>query len=481
MKTRFAVHSSSLRTWFSYLFKSVFGLVLICLLTLSGCASLVNEPRNKPLRPADANADRVINPPKDVGGETMVALSFSGGGLRAAAFSFGVLQGLRTHPSKAGATLLDDVAFITSVSGGSITAAYFGLHGVKGLDKFREAGLLRDGEAGLRMSLLNPVNIARLFAGGLNDRTNFQTWLEDDLFKGATFADMYRNRKPAVWINATNAYHRVAFPFHERAFDAICSDLASFPTSEAVAASMAVPLVFAPVVLRKYPESCHSDIEQMIKRGPPEGSSDNYRLRTALLRAIRDFRNPDTGHYIKLIDGGITDNFGLVSILQSRILLGTPYGPISENDAIGVRKLLFLVVDAGQGPSGNWNRDLIGPSGVDIASAAIDAAIDSNMRMSYDGFVPMMRNWQSDIIRFRCELTATRQAEIKTKNAAWRCDDVAFTVAQISFADLDSREEGALSAIPTRLKLPVENVDQLISAGLRTVQASEVVRRFAQY
>ena len=481
MKTKFAAHRYGPRIWFSPLFKSAFGPGLICLLMLSGCASLVNEPRNKPLRPADANADRVIEPPRDVGGETMVALSFSGGGLRAAAFSFGVLQGLRTHSSKVGTTLLDDVAFITSVSGGSITAAYFGLHGVKGLDKFREAGLLRDGEAGLRTSLLNPVNIARLFAGGLNDRTNFQTWLEDDLFNGATFADMYRNKKPAVWINATNAYHRIAFPFHERAFDAICSDLASFPISEAVAASMAVPLVFAPVVLRKYPESCYNDIEQMMMRGPPEGFSDNYRLRTALLRAVRDFRNPDTGHYIKLIDGGITDNFGLVSILQSRILLGTPYGPISENDAVSVRKLLFLVVDAGQGPTGNWNRDLIGPSGVEIASAAIDTAIDSNARMSYDAFVPMMRTWQSDIIRFRCNLPVARQTDIKKNNPMWRCDDVAFTVAQISFADLDSREEAALSAIPTRLKLPVENIDQLISAGMRAVQASEVVRKFAQY
>jgi NTE family protein len=451
-------------------------------LSVAGCASsLVNGPKNKPLAAADAIAVSSPLPPKDVGGETMVALSFSGGGLRAAAFSFGVLQGLGGHPSKDGKTLLDEVAFITSVSGGSITAAYFGLHGVKGLDQFREAGLLRDGEAALRMSLLNPVNIARLLAGGLNDRSNFQTWLEDDLFKGATFADMYRNRKPVIWINATNAYHRIAFPFHERAFDAICSDLASFPVSEAVAASMAVPVVFAPVILQKFPGNCRSDMEQMLANRRFGDSNDNYRLRTALLRALRDFRNPDTGHYIKLIDGGITDNLGLVSILQSRILLGTPYGPISENDAIGVRKLLFVVVDAGQGPSGEWNRDLVGPSGIDIASAAVDAAIDSTMRMSFDGFVPMTKSWQEEIIRFRCGLPSERQSAIKASNPRWRCDDVAFTVTQISFADLGDREEASLSAIPTRLKLPVDKIDQLIAAGTKAVRANTVIGKFAAY
>ena len=425
---------------------------------LSGCAStLINSPKNLPLGAVSSNA-AVLRAAPEVGGESMVALSFSGGGLRAAAFSFGVLQGLAAHPSRGRETLLEDVAFITSVSGGSLTAAYFGLHGVKGLPQFRQEGLLRDGEADMRMSLLNPVNLSRLLAGGLNDRSNFQQWLEEDLFKRATFADMYRNSKPVVWINATNAYHRIAFPFHERAFDAICSDLASFPVSEAVAASMAVPVVFAPVVLRKYPQNCPNTLADIVGNRAAAESTQNPRLRTALFRAIRDFRDPNTGHFIKLIDGGVTDNLGLISILQSRILLGTPYGPISEGDAIAVRKLLFVVVDAGQGLSGQWTRDLAGPSGVDVATAAVDAAIESTMRMSYDSFVPMMKNWQDDIVRFRCGLAAARVASIRAMRPQWRCDDVSFSVTEVSFADLGEREEADLSAIPTRLKLPASQM-----------------------
>ncbi|WP_204303665.1 hypothetical protein, partial [Klebsiella pneumoniae] len=88
--------------------------------------------------------------------------------------AYGVLQGLRELPSAGGHSLLDDVGFVTSVSGGSLTAAYFGLQGPEGLKDFRDKVLMRDGEAGLRFSLLNPSNLVRLFAGGLNDGSNLK-------------------------------------------------------------------------------------------------------------------------------------------------------------------------------------------------------------------------------------------------------------------------------------------------------------------
>lgn len=250
--------------------------------------------------------------------------------------------------------------------------------------------------------------------------------------------------------------------------------------AEAVAASMAVPVVFALVVLQKFPGNCLNTLEAIIGTQPIPKTGDNNRLRRALYRPIRDFRDPNSGHYIKLIDGGTTDNLGLVSILQSRILLGTPYGPISENDAITVRKLLFIVVDADQGPSGDWTREVAGPSGIDIASAAVDTAINRTMRMSYDSFIPMMKNWRDEISRYRCSLPAERQRLIQSTKPSWRCDDVSFSVTQISFADLGDAEDAQLSMVPTRLKLPVTTIDQLISAGKRAVAADQTISTFAK-
>ncbi|MGM9481080.1 patatin-like phospholipase family protein [Roseateles sp. NT4] len=453
-------------------------LLLLCTcliwLSLTACASApINPPRNKP-----AAAQSMQRAPKPLENDTFVALSFSGGGLRAAAFSYGVLEGLREQPSVPGHTLLDEVSFITSVSGGSLTSAYFGLHGAEGLRDFRDKVLMRDGERGLRFSLLNPNNLRRLLAGGLNDRSDFNDWLENDVFKGATFADMFKRASPVVWISASNVQYRLAFPFHERAFDALCSDLASYPVSEAVAASMAVPLFFAPVVVERFPEACQVQVPPGLNARPDE-RDDQYRLRLALARLFRDNLDPKAGRYLKLVDGGLTDNLGLVAILQSRVLLNTPYGPIPENDAATMRRLLFIVVDAGQGPSTDWAREVAGPSGVDIAAGAVDTAIESTMRMSYAAFLPMVRNWERDLVTYRCSLSDERKSALRALNPDWQCEDIKFSVTQISFSDLPEADEQALNAIPTRLKLPPEQVDRLIAAGKQVVARDGVVKRFS--
>ncbi|WP_422016357.1 patatin-like phospholipase family protein [Roseateles sp.] len=450
-------------------------LLLCACALLAACASpAMNPPRNKP---AALQSMQRTPPARDT--DTFVALSFSGGGLRAAAFAYGVLEGLREQPATAGRNLLDEVNFITSVSGGSLTAAYLGLHGPQGMREFRDKVLLHDGEANLRFSLLNPNNLRRLLSGGLNDRTDFNDWLENDVFKGATFADMFRRSRPVVWISASNVQYRLAFPFHERAFDALCSDLASYPVSEAVAASMAVPLFFAPVVLQRFPEACELQMPPGLKAKRDEGD-DQHRLRIALARLFRDYRDPKAGRYLKLVDGGLTDNLGLVAILQSRVLLNTPYGPIPEQEASTMRRLLFIVVDAGQGPSADWAREMAGPSGMDIASGAVDTAIESTMRMSYANFLPMVRNWERDLITFRCSLSDERKAELRAQNPEWRCQDLKFSVTQISFADLAEAEEQVLNMIPTRLKLPPEQVDQLIRAAKQAVRQDPQIRRFSQ-
>lgn len=96
---------------------------------LFGCASIQNAPVNLPGSP-NTLADRISLGLEEsaVSGDTIVGLSFSGGGTRAAAFSFGVLSELERIPVRgAQGPMLDRVEFISGVSGGSVTAAYYGL------------------------------------------------------------------------------------------------------------------------------------------------------------------------------------------------------------------------------------------------------------------------------------------------------------------------------------------------------------------
>ncbi len=72
--------------------------------------------------------------------ENLVILAFSGGGTRAAAFSYGVLEFLRRTevigPKGNRTRLLDQVDVITGISGGSFTALAYGLYGEKLFDDY---------------------------------------------------------------------------------------------------------------------------------------------------------------------------------------------------------------------------------------------------------------------------------------------------------------------------------------------------------
>jgi hypothetical protein len=66
--------------------------------------------------------------------ELLVMVAFSGGGSRASSLAYGVLQELNEIVISKGSesrTLLEEIDMVSSVSGGSFTAAYFALHGDK--------------------------------------------------------------------------------------------------------------------------------------------------------------------------------------------------------------------------------------------------------------------------------------------------------------------------------------------------------------
>lgn len=325
---------------------------------LLGCAtSFDNQPLNRPVTPAFVQQAAQA---RDIVGRDVIGLSLSGGGTRAAAFALGVLQALAGDGGRT-ADVYDDLTFISSVSGGSLTAAYVALHGREALVHLRERVLLQDLERDLRVDLLSPTNLLRLLAGGLNDRSNLAQRLDAEVFRGATFADLFRRNKPDVWINATDLYNRTPFPFTAPAFLSLCSDLPSLRVSEAVAASMAVPLVFAPVVLQTFPDHCLTPLPARLEAllgDPARVATDPV---ASVARAMQHYRDASRMRFLKLADGGLTDNQGLSSILIARALSGTAYGPLNEADAVRMRRLLFLIVDAGRPPSGDWALRLDGP------------------------------------------------------------------------------------------------------------------------
>jgi predicted acylesterase/phospholipase RssA len=157
--------------------------------------------------------------------EDLIGLSFSGGGTRAAAFSFGVLTEMARTPVRgASASMLDRIGFISGVSGGAVTAAYYSLRKRAALDDFRERFLLRNAEEGLETDLTIGT-VGKALAGGIDDSRGFPRWLDTNLFNGATFSEFRETGRPRVWINASDIYSRTPFVFGATAFSAMYSDL----------------------------------------------------------------------------------------------------------------------------------------------------------------------------------------------------------------------------------------------------------------
>ena len=102
------------------------------LLVLSACAPIISG--EKPLNRWEPDMRGKVS--EQVSGnrspELLVFLAFSGGGTRAAAFAYGLLRELARTEVVTGTgvrLLAREIDAISSVSGGSFTAAYFGLFG----------------------------------------------------------------------------------------------------------------------------------------------------------------------------------------------------------------------------------------------------------------------------------------------------------------------------------------------------------------
>jgi predicted acylesterase/phospholipase RssA len=454
--------------------------VLTCAALVVGCAEIIhNDPINQPLAdnapPIEAVSDSDVRATYD---DFEVGLAFSGGGMRAAAFSYGVLTGLgKTQISTTdhAISLLDHIDFVSGVSGGSIIAAYYGLKRRDALSDFRERFLLANPEEDLQTNL-NFFNIARGLDVGINDSMQFAHWLDAHLFDNATFKELLTRRRPVVWINASDIYNRTDFPFTPVTFSALCSDLRNYPISLAVAASAAVPVVFAPVVVQNYLGGCPTPLPKWIDSVRHDQNAAP--MMKSYADALERYRTGEI-KYVKLLDGGLVDNYGLAPITITRLANKTPYGPLEPQEAVKLRRFLFLVVDAGRAPSGGWVRSVAGPSGIDLITAASDTATESAALSSYSSFQDTMNIWRQKLIDWRCQLS---EADRRRYHAppGWSCKDVKFFIGRIAFEDLGPDRAGGLNRIKTTLRLPPDQVDMLIAAGHDALKSSPVFRAFLQ-
>ena len=285
---------------------------------LVACAPQV-EILNKPLLAGQQNP--IAKPFAWDADRPFVMLAFSGGGSRASAMAYDTLLELDAIPDGTGRTLLDDVAVISSASGGSVTAAYFGLYGKAGLPDFYNKFLVPDNMWAIESQLLNPVVDAKLTLGAMGRVDAARALFDDELFDHRTYADLQERGLPIILLNATDMASGEVFAFGPSRFDDLCSNLSVLPISTAVAASSAFPILLSPITLRDFsgpscPLQGRPSFAAFVQRDPDAQFINFDQYEEALYE--NDLQHgPDARtdiRYVHLLDGGLADNLGVTTL-----------------------------------------------------------------------------------------------------------------------------------------------------------------------
>jgi NTE family protein len=430
-------------------------IALCCMLPafVGGCASY-GIVQNKPVYDADialpyslktwANSKKAE--------DFIFILAFSGGGTRAAAMAYGVMQELRdTSIDMDGRQerLLDRVTHISSVSGGSFTAAYYGLYGDKMFDAFESEFLRKDVEGALTKSLFRPRHW--FTRKGRTERAI--DYYNEILFHDATFADMMQPNRPMIIINASDLAYGVRFSFIQDYFNLFCSDLRFFPVARAVAASSAVPVVFNPVVIENY-EGCNAPQWNPQMTELAKQNSELYDT----LKGLKSYSNKESRKYIHFVDGGITDNMGLRAMTDVITISGGPGAMINKMQRKIPRRVVLLSVNASTEHNSDMDKTTVQPSILDAMNAVTDVQLHRYNAATVDKVKEDLDIW--------AEQMSTSEHPLTTY------------FIQVNFQETPQLElKLFLNKIPTSFSITNEQVDSLISSARNLLRANPEFQR----
>ncbi|MBV1799438.1 patatin-like phospholipase family protein [Siccirubricoccus sp. G192] len=406
--------------------------------------------------------------------DLLVLLAFSGGGKRSAAFAHGALRGLRDIPvrpaGRPGWTLLEDVDYISGVSGGSFPAVHYGLHRERSFETFPREFLKRDINAHIWGIYLLPWNWDWL-ANPLVGTNDYMAAVYDQLmFRGATYADLLRRGPPLISVNATDIVNEVAFPFLGGTFGMLCSDLNSFPLARAVAASNAFPILFSPITLENHAEKCHGLRPPLDPTARWAQSASATMRRAELARIANLYADPGQTRWVHLMDGGIADNLALRGLLN--ILTGLEANDtLARQVALRTRRILLLSVDGEALPDRALGQRRVVSGLTQIFSAVSSTQIDAYNSETLALTAEQVRQMTERFRTLRC-------GEAREVNGH-PCGDVEGTVVHLALSGIaDPADRLRLQAIPTGLTIPDADVDALVGYGERMVRDHPVIRAY---
>lgn len=430
---------------------------------LAGCAS---RPVNPPLPQYDRSYGyRMSNWQAERGDpEFALVVAMSGGGTRAAAFSYGVLEELRrtvVPAPKGPQRLIDNVNLVTGISGGSFTALAYALHGERLFEDYEQRFLKRNVQGDLLTSVLNPLKWPKIVSGSYSRSDQAADYYDEILFDGATFGDLRSRGGPFTSVAATEVTTGARVTFNQNTFDLLCADLSKVRLSRAAASSSAVPGLFAPIGFDNYSGSCGFDLNTSLARFfDPAGAGvtpGRVLLRDRELATLQD----GVAHrYLHLVDGGLSDNVGLRTVLEA---MEVAMASASFRESSGFNKLkrfAVVAVNSLADTDNDWGTREKPPNMLSMLVRATGVPID---RYSYE---------QIELLR---DFVRTLQ---QTRGADGQLLAVDFYAIDINFdAISDPQEKRYFRNLPTSFVLTDEQVDRLREMAGRLLRQSPDYQR----
>ncbi len=441
--------------------------LLAIALFISGCAHYPVNARLAAVDPQTGYRFQNLTSPTN-SPELLLMLAFSGGGTRAAALAYGVLEELaRTEVGLPGEQhrLLDEVDLISSVSGGSFTAAYYALWGDRIFTDFEPRFLKKHVENGLLLRTLAPWNRVRLASPKFNRSDLAAEYYDHLLFDGATFGDLSaRPGRPFIIINATDVALGAHFEFTQDEFDLIESDLSQFPVARAVAASSAVPVLLSPIVLKNYSAGHEVPEPEWIRVALTNPAASN-RLKNLAMQA-GSYLDGGRRRFIHLLDGGITDNLGLRGSVDRAVVQEGPSGPLPSPFLEKTRRIAVIIVDAQVDRDYGWDSKEGSPGLRDLVGSVARVPIS---RYSFET-TELFRETAPRLAR---EMEASRRATGTNGPATLTLYIVELHFSQVA----DDSDRRFLNSVPTRLQLPSATVDRLRRIAATELNGNQEFRR----
>ena len=456
------------------------GLWLLMLLQLAGCTT--TYPVNPALPRVDKDTGyrfQNVVEQSDKGSGVLFLLAFSGGGTRAAAFSYGVLQELSETRLAAGGhsyRLSDEIDIITAVSGGSFTAAYFGLYGDRIFEDYEQVFLRRNVQGELTNRVVNPFNWSRLLSP-FYTRADMATELYDEtIFDHATFADLQQAHGPYIVINATEMTLGTRFQFTQDYADIICTDLNSLPVARAVTASSAVPLLFSPITITNRAGECGWQRPAWVQTAfqTEERSSRLYNLASNMM-ALEDHQQRP---YLHLFDGGLADNLGLRALLDGVLRHDGIMPALNALDMPDTRRVVVILVNAETALDAESSHKMQTPTFTASLNAATSVPLS---RYSFETVALVkdrLSEWERQSYETECGPGSYHPDRQGHASRTGDCKGVDFHFIEVNFSEHpDPDERDYLKRLPTSFVLPDEAVDRLIAAGRLVLRNNAEYRR----